>query len=622
MREHRKKKLILVLSWLLLLSFLLPVTVSCGNGKTGTETTTEKKNNKPANGFPVVSDGVAARIIYPGGDAQAAEEAKRLADMIVELTSVTPECKMDGFTGGANYQKDLPEILVGNTNYPETQTVTEDLADYSECAVCTVGKKLVIASYDVDSVKTAINKMKSILRDAEKDGNIYLSEKTEERFHAITPFANARVPVFRNTAARIYDGGDDSNELIFTDVTEAEFSEYLTKVTDNGYAVYAENEIEGNLFRTYTSEKSILNLAYMKNNQTMYIIADPRNSTGLPTRAEDNEYTATAETLFTQLGLYSGGKYNGETDPMTSTKDVSGMGYVMRLADSSFLVIDGGHGDPDDAERIYQVMKKQNTRSGEPVIAAWIFTHADSDHVGTFCEFAKEYADKVKIEQFIFNFPSPATTSASTQKSDYRTQVLNAIKKSSYVNAPRVKAHPGQIFFIRNAEIEILCTLELFYHEVNFTNFRYNNTSVVFAVRAEGKQILILGDCYPEESAALTTHYTGETLKSDAVQIAHHGIEGTGSEIYSLVKPQYAFWPAGSYFYAGYYSTLINAQTNPGRDVDKDMRKTTFNEWFTNPENIDASKIYLAGAGIQVASISQNEISVATYESTQSYCGE
>ena len=44
----------------------------------------------------------------------------------------------------------------------------------------------------------------------------------------------------------------------------------------------------------------------------------------------------------------------------------------------------------------------------------------------------------------------------------------------------------------------------------------------------------------------------GENLKSDMVQVAHHGGNGATEQTYTLIRPTVAFWPCDRANYQGY----------------------------------------------------------------------
>jgi beta-lactamase superfamily II metal-dependent hydrolase len=70
-----------------------------------------------------------------------------------------------------------------------------------------------------------------------------------------------------------------------------------------------------------------------------------------------------------------------------------------------------------------------------------------------------------------------------------------------------------------------------------------NNSSLDFKVISKSKSILCTGDLVPEGGNKILLHIDAVRLKSDYVQIAHHGQARVTKEFYATVNPQYALCP-------------------------------------------------------------------------------
>ena len=70
-----------------------------------------------------------------------------------------------------------------------------------------------------------------------------------------------------------------------------------------------------------------------------------------------------------------------------------------------------------------------------------------------------------------------------------------------------------------------------------------NNSSVVYKFYLNGVSILVLGDLGPEGGNLLMSEYTPADLKSDIVQMSHHGQYGVNRDVYAAINPQIALWP-------------------------------------------------------------------------------
>ena len=574
-----KRKICLILTALVTLMSML-LLASCDNGG-GTDTDNSssesvagadgsnqggESGNVITEGFEVVKDGVAARIVYPLDDEEDTySHAKSIANNIKSLTGVEPVIIDDAPRGGNGYDNSTMEILIGLTGYDASKQVYSELTSYSQCLIKVVGNKLCIASHDDGAIKSAVNKLTVIFGMGKNGKNVIVAGDYCQEFAIEGTLSEAKLPILAGKEPVVIDQADGCYELLFTSVDDEHVSDYEAQLKNAGYKLYAENKLDDNVYKTYTTDKSVVSVNYVPNMAKLFVIADSLSRTALPGLESENVYTKNVtDTLFTQVGLFS-----NKSDPKVSTADQNGMSYVMRLEDGCFIIIDGGHGDADDAVNLLKTLRAQAPDPNNIVVAAWIFTHGHGDHVGTFTTFAKTYASSVKVERFIFNFPTAERAQAGG--GDMRSAVISALNSTAYKNVPITKAHFGQVFYIRNAKITMLSSLELLEpFTMRSDDNVYNDTSLIFTIEAEGTKIMILGDCYTKTCSVLRSVYTADTLNSDVVQVAHHGI-GCGKSdpytaVYKMIDAEYAFWPAGSYDYANYPKWWGSSSSTDMRD--------------------------------------------------------
>ena len=319
--------------------------------------------------------------------------------------------------------------------------------------------------------------------------------------------------------------------LRFKDVEEADYNEYLDTLTAADYSVYATNEIEGNSFATLVSDDVTVNLSYFVRTKTMRIIAEERGALYPLTDDAEGSY----DTLLTGM--------KGET-----VVAAEGMGYVIRLRDGSFIVIDGGMGDPDhvDSNKLMGILDARKPADAEkPVIAAWIFTHLHGDHVGVFNCFSLDHHDDVVIEKFMFNFPNEDLIPDSDSPymlddSIYRYTQFKKNLADFYADVPVVKLHSGNRFQVRNAVFDVLYTLDDLFPKT-ILNGGMNESSLLLRMELEGQTFLWTGDFAFNATDLVLSEYSA-IFKSDFLQMAHHGMNGTVG-LYSKVDPTYALLP-------------------------------------------------------------------------------
>ena len=347
----------------------------------------------------------------------------------------------------------------------------------------------------------------------------------EEELYGLPSFdAGEKIGIFLSS---------DSTEILRYEKTSADdFCAYLDKLRAAGFQVYDEHETENNLFATLVNDTLSVNLSRFDRTQTMRIVAEKR-STLCPLT---DEYKPVCESLLTGM--------KGET-----VVAAEGMGYIIRLADGSFCIIDGGMGDPDhvDSDKLMGILNAQKPEGTEkPVIAAWIFSHLHGDHVGVFNCFSIDHHDDVVLEKLIYNFPKEEETAASNSPymlddSIYRWTQFKKCLTDYYADVPILKVHTGNRFQVRNAAFEVLFTLDDLYPASILNGNGMNECSLLLKMTMEGQTFLWTGDFGFIANDLVLMEYD-KTLACDFLQLAHHGMNGT-VELYAHANPKYALLP-------------------------------------------------------------------------------
>ena len=150
-----------------------------------------------------------------------------------------------------------------------------------------------------------------------------------------------------------------------------------------------------------------------------------------------------------------------------------------------------------------------------------------------------------------YNFPNyeAVVNARDVQNNAVRyTPMIEQFRESItayWPDARHLILHAGQRLYPADAEIEILFT-----HEDQFPNeFSWiNHTSVAFRIRAGGKTVMILGDCEKSLCQQMADTF-GDYLKSDLLQLTHHGANGACLDLYQRIDPDICFWAcSGSKF--------------------------------------------------------------------------
>ena len=520
-------------------------------------------------GTEFVKNGKAEFDIVTANDLKNALKAScaTLQTAVSEITTNRPRITADSLTSAEGHDSSDKEVLVGATYYPESQELMAKIG-YAQYGVAVKGNKILILGYSTDAINNAVELLDGILKRNQNgksivlpDGMLIIKKATSVKMD---------IPAFPAVIQQLIEVEGDAHMAYIPGTTEAQFNEYATLLEGAGLTRYADNTIGTSKFYTYVADKKTVNVGWDPTNNTVRLICDNYNNR--PLTAETNEYAERCDTLLTQVGL-------------TYLKADTGMSYTMRLADGRFVVIDGGCKDFDDVQQLYDIIKSQHVGEGEPVIAAWFLTHAHSDHYENFLAFANAYQSSVKIETVVYNLPTTyfhSGLAAAAPAIDTQIYAIPGVKA--------IYARTGQVFHIADAQFEIMFTPEDFYPGA--VGGDENDSSVVFKITCEGQSILIFGDSAYNAAKQLLRRY-GETdaLKSDIMQVAHHGYDGTDA-LYRLVDPTIVLWPCPDHWFH-------EAQRWDATDIEGSKpNRWIFNKYLVTSPNV--TEIFNSGHGTTV----------------------
>lgn len=200
--------------------------------------------------------------------------------------------------------------------------------------------------------------------------------------------------------------------------------------------------------------------------------------------------------------------------------------------DGEFLLIDGGSIYKYDQEKeqisdewigeiAYDYMLDMGIRKVDYVIAS----HPHADHIGGLVSIFQDFEiGKVYL-------PDVPWKEIKTKTYQYLQTLIN------YREIPSENPSPGESFKLGGAEVTFLAPKRSYYSDKN------NYTIVVRIVYGENS-FLITGDALKESEAEMLA--SGYKLKSDVLQVPHHGIAGVTTQstdhlpFLAEVKPKYS----------------------------------------------------------------------------------
>ncbi len=206
------------------------------------------------------------------------------------------------------------------------------------------------------------------------------------------------------------------------------------------------------------------------------------------------------------------------------------MSYIIETEDNKIIVIDGGL--REDGDYLLGYIKKLT--GGFLRIDAWILTHAHSDHINAFMEAIEKRHTELDITGIYYNFP-PAEYIKKYESGEYHT--IEEFTELQPCFADRaVIMHTGDKYNIGSLSCEVLWEPDL-----SITGNVINNSSLVLKMHLGGKTILITGDL-GVEAGEMVLRSHGNKLKSDFVEMAHHGQNGVGRTFYEAAAPEVCLW--------------------------------------------------------------------------------
>ena len=502
---------------------------------------------------PVIENGVCLfKVIYPqDGDKVTVDSAKAIQKALEQKSGGKVTLSVDEGRPGKVYDSDALEILVGQTGHPEAAQA-QKLLGYNQYGLFHVGNKICVVGVSPEALKSAANRLVNIANYRTVNGksgtNLTVGSVYLKAYRMIN--CAFELPVFNGAECLgTYDCNDGAYKVFFRDVNEKEFNKYRKLLTDKGLTETAERVLGINTFVDAKWEKWDVLISYYRSLEEVGITFSKKLK-AQPAIAEE-EYTP-VKPLLTQFD-------NNEVG--------GGMGYLIRLEDSTFIIVDGGM-NPSGANEVanlYNAMKEQNTRAdGKLIVRAWFITHAHNDHYNVLRKFCEVYANRVTVESLLFNPMASLYQSMTETPSGW--DVREAASK--FPGCTYVKIMAGQVLEYPGCTLEVLYTSDDVYMLESYTS--YNDCSAVVRINVGGQSFIVLGDIQAKASPRIAEAW-GDYLKSDMMQMAHHGERGGSVELYDYISPRVVLWPASISFYMNRRETITINKTLIARDYVEEI---------------------------------------------------
>ena len=234
--------------------------------------------------------------------------------------------------------------------------------------------------------------------------------------------------------------------------------------------------------------------------------------------------------------ISTGGNGVGELWMLGSATGAQNLSIVIKSPNGKLIVIDGGW--EADADKLSSLILQQGGK-----VDAWLITHPHEDHVGALCAILNDTGRKIKIDKIYCSLATPDWyRQISPTGAGIADQLLSAFTKLP-VGTVTNNIGRGTEINIDDVNIRVLN------NRGAYTYNGVNNSSLVYKIRVSGQSILVLGDLAYDGGKDLTKSCTAAELKSDIVQMAHHGQQGVDQDAYALIAPTTCLWPSPAWLW-------------------------------------------------------------------------
>ncbi|MBE6576750.1 MAG: hypothetical protein E7653_01260 [Ruminococcaceae bacterium] len=509
-------------------------------------------------------------LVYPSGaNADVLKASKAITDAFKAKTNVAMATAKDSDRAADDATF---EILFGKTN--RSQSVVPEIASTSVWySVAVSGNKIIInASNDYMLEFAATVFIAECITNTE-EGVVsipanYNATKEFVNFYSPMWTLDDEVPYFETAgtyAPNLYNCGShfttfyndttggDTMMLCINNSSRNEVNAYVEKLIACDYRVVSEMAPEFAYFTRLTNGIKSVIVSYESSTRVARVTVEEGVAT-----PEDISYVVEAAensgAEFYQFGLLN------DVDSSTSGAQTHGMCHVIKLADNSVIIIDGGvqsqmQGNTGNYSPAAELDTFLHDITGTPsnkkvTIACWYLTHPHDDHYGGFLEFIQRYPQKYNLKCVMTNLPDNGTDAANsggTTPQGWHNCVRSwaPIIQMYYPKCVMYKPHTGDQIQFADVKIQILFTHEDLVDPTTgktLVNSDLNDVSTVTKISTTGMSMVITGDASSRVEAKMPQYYSTGFLKSDIIQLAHHGANELHN-VYNLVRGKYAFIP-------------------------------------------------------------------------------
>lgn len=339
---------------------------------------------------------------------------------------------------------------------------------------------------------------------------------------------------------------EDTYMTVVSNTSKEKFEAYVKGLEAAGFTFISKNTVDGDDYYSYSKNNRLLYIYYTSRVNEIRVICD-NSSDSLAKISYDYVPKEGEQVQFYQYSInYSGHDQEGY-DPVKYSEGGlmdCGMFYMLKTADNKIIMIDGGHSGQLSATAKKYLINYMHEITGIPAkekitIAAYYITHAHGDHVAVARDFLNSYYNQIELESVIFNFPLYSNIDGY----DDNTFGLKEAIQNRYPNTKYHKLHTGEVVSLGGVDIEVVYTHEDAVSAKGRTELgEFNSSSTVTKFKFDNKSVMMLGDVYHTGANVILKMHSKEYLKSDVLQVAHHGYNDMAN-LYKAIGAPIALFP-------------------------------------------------------------------------------
>ena len=537
------KTVLRAIALLILMSMCLSLLVACNGEEDAIEPTetdapaetptdaptdkpTEKPTEKPTDPIELMdksrfnilySKRYVCAIVIPDDNT---EDELALAERLSELLRAKLK-RASVILKESKLTDDLPyTIFIGNTDQSGSKDAIAALGE-REATATVNGNSLFLVFDSYAGGRDVVDSLVGSIKNDKNVENAWLPLDYSLKYKA--PPEIDVMPVYNEGNVTTMDSGYNTELVIADSVMLKAFEEYCDTVEAAGFKRDFDRTEADNRFVTFLAANHYIYIYRTAYNGQMRVVTGPIEQYARTdyTEPERDEYDTPYIASIPQPG--------------------DGEGYIFRLPDGRFIIFDSGYKGDD---RVYKTLRE--LEKGEIVIAAWFISHPHGDHYPAFLNFIKDhgYDRSITIQRVMHNYTHAdrynINGSAGLDEAGKNVTEFYNVLEEYLPDVPVIKVHTGQVINFGDTEVEILYTVEDIMPKKLPNN---NDSSLVIRLHIATQSVILLADtCY--DSGPIMNKIWGSYLKSDIMQIAHHGQWPSVAEIYHSIQAEVVLFPS------------------------------------------------------------------------------